>query len=149
MSEDRFALAEPEVPWSAEEWERASRYAFTVWWDATDDLYLARCVEIPEAMSHGSSPAEAITNAIDAVAVFLDAFGETIQPFEAWDGRLADLLYTTDQVAAILGVNVQRVNALAKSRDTGTKRGRDLLFTARDIEKMRERRPGRPPRVTA
>lgn len=57
---------------------------------------------------------------------------------------LADLL-TSEQVAAQLGLSVQRVRALARSRDVGWRIGRDVLFRPEDVEAIRDRRPGRPP----
>ena len=66
-------LLEPDRPWSQAELERARRYTYEVWWSDKDQLYLARCVEIPEAMSHGHTQDEAIQHAVDAVAVALDA----------------------------------------------------------------------------
>lgn len=66
-------LLEPDQSWSDAELERARRYTYEVWWSEDDQLYLARCVEIPEAMSHGHTQDEAIQHAVDAVAVVLDA----------------------------------------------------------------------------
>jgi predicted RNase H-like HicB family nuclease len=143
MAKGDFALLDPQMPWTDEEWTRASLYTYVVWWSPEDDLFLARCVEVPGAISHGDTPEEAIHNATDSMAVYLDGFDSPPPPIRH-DGELAYLLYTSDQVVEMLGVNKQRVHALAKSRGVGTKRGRDLLFTAQDIAAMRDRRNGRP-----
>lgn len=56
-------------------------------------------------------------------------------------------LLTTHEVAATLGVSVRRVQQLARSRRTGRKLGRDLLFTAAELEALRLKdRPGPKPR---
>lgn len=56
---------------------------------------------------------------------------------------------TAAEAAQRLGVTVRRISALALSRKVGTMFGRYRLFSERDIEAMRERRPGRPERATA
>lgn len=54
--------------------------------------------------------------------------------------------YTTRQVADLLGVSDSRVRQLAIRHKVGTHFGRALMFTARDVEKLRAARlaPGRP-----
>lgn len=74
MAANRYdELQEPETPWNEAELQRARRSTCEVWRSEEDQLYLARCVEILEAMSQGNSQGEAIHNAVDAVAVVLDA----------------------------------------------------------------------------
>jgi len=68
-----YAFAEPVVPWTEDELRRARAYTYEVWWSETDQLYLARCVELPVAISPGRTQAEAIENAVDAVTVSIDA----------------------------------------------------------------------------
>ena len=53
-------------------------------------------------------------------------------------------LASTSDVAAELGIIRQRVLQLAASRGVGQLVGRSLVFTAADIDAMRERKPGRP-----
>lgn len=69
----------------------------------------------------------------------------------AWDGYTAGRssaiseLKTTADVAAILGVSVRRVQALAHSRGVGWQVSRGTwLFRAEDVDAMRDRSPGRP-----
>jgi hypothetical protein len=58
-------------------------------------------------------------------------------------------LYTTQEVADELGVTDRRVRALAKSREVGKRIGaRMLVFTASDLDKMRDRKPGPRPKTT-
>ena len=51
--------------------------------------------------------------------------------------------HTTDNAAAILKISIRRVQQLAKSRGL-TKRGRDWIFDDADLEKLKDRRNGRP-----
>ncbi len=58
-------------------------------------------------------------------------------------------IYTSRDVADILGISIQRVLALAKSRDVGTYLNpRMMVFSEADIEALRVRRTGRPPLVS-
>lgn len=53
-------------------------------------------------------------------------------------------LLTTADVADRLGLTPSRVRALARSRGVGRRVGRDWLFDASDLERLRERKAGRP-----
>jgi hypothetical protein len=57
-------------------------------------------------------------------------------------------LYTTGQVAAVLGISARRVRAIAKSRKARHV-GRAWIFTAADLAAMRGRRDGRPRRSSS
>ena len=143
-----FQLKTAETPWTEEEWKRASHYTYTVWWSSEDEHFLARCEEIPEAISHGEIPAEAIENATDAVASYLDAFDDAPPP-SSDSGPVIGAHWTTADAADQLGISVRRVQALAQSRELGTRRGKTMLFTNADISAMKERRVGRPPKISA
>lgn len=53
--------------------------------------------------------------------------------------------YTAPEVAARLGLSTSRVRELAAARGVGRRVGaRVLLFSAADVEALRERRPGWP-----
>ena len=56
-------------------------------------------------------------------------------------------LYSTETVANELGISPMRVRQLAVSRQVGRKLARDWLFTSAEIDRMRVRRNGRPPRA--
>ncbi len=51
-------------------------------------------------------------------------------------------------VAAQLGVCRSRVRQLAHSRHLGTKLGHIWIFIQKDIDAMRDRKPGKPPLKT-
>jgi predicted RNase H-like HicB family nuclease len=55
-------------------------------------------------------------------------------------------LFSTEEAANELGISRRRVVALAKSRGVGTIVGSSLVFTEPDIDTMRDRTPGRPPK---
>lgn len=59
--------------------------------------------------------------------------------------------YTARDVANLCGISVSRVHQLVRDLGIGQKIGRDWLFSAADIDAVRNRntRPGRPPRRTA
>lgn len=48
-------------------------------------------------------------------------------------------LYTTAEAAALLEISTPSVRRLAVDLGAGTRRGRDWLFTAKDIATMRSR----------
>ena len=54
-------------------------------------------------------------------------------------------LYTTSQVAVMLGVSRERVRQLAQLRGVGAIYGHARMFTERDLARLRvKRQPGRP-----
>jgi predicted RNase H-like HicB family nuclease len=77
-----------------------SRYEMIVWWSAEDNAFVVDVPELPGCMAHGNTRAEAIANAEEAVAFWLqtakedgiairegllkageaDAFGERLSP---------------------------------------------------------------------
>lgn len=63
---------------------------------------------------------------------------------------MRERLYTAQEAADALGITARRVRALAEHRGLGTRLGqRMLVLTAPEVEAMRERRPGRPKRLSA
>ncbi len=53
-----------------------------------------------------------------------------------------DMPYTAEQAADMLGISPRRVRELAADRGLGTRMGaRLLVFTAADVDAMRERPP--------
>lgn len=67
---------------------------------------------------------------------------------EPSDFRLPEV-YSSDEVAEMLGVSVRRVQALAKDRQRGKIVGNSLVFTLDDVAAMRPGKPGRPRKVAA
>jgi predicted RNase H-like HicB family nuclease len=57
--------------------------------------------------------------------------------------------FTSHEAAALLGISVRRVQALARSRGVGRRHGRVLLFSQEDLDALRERKTGRPPVAVA
>lgn len=56
-------------------------------------------------------------------------------------------LITTAQAAGQLGVSVRRVQALIKARRLPAEKvGRDWLINEFNLERVAERKPGRPPK---
>lgn len=51
---------------------------------------------------------------------------------------------TTRDVARELDVTVARVHQLARSRHVGERRGNALMYSRKDVERMKDRKPGRP-----
>lgn len=58
-------------------------------------------------------------------------------------------LLTTKQVAEKLGVSMRRIRALIESGQLPSKQyGRDHLIKESDLELVKDRKPGRPPKTT-
>jgi len=53
-------------------------------------------------------------------------------------------LFSTAQIAALLGKSARNVRALARSHGLGIHLGHDLIFTQQDVDFMKGRRPGNP-----
>ena len=53
-------------------------------------------------------------------------------------------LYTTREIAALLGISRQRVNQLRRLRSLGQRFGRAWVFTPHDVDALRVRVNGRP-----
>jgi len=62
------------------------RYEITIFWSAEDDAFVVEVPELPGCMTHGSTRLEALTNAEEAITLWLDTareFGDPIpQPRE-------------------------------------------------------------------
>jgi predicted RNase H-like HicB family nuclease len=55
---------------------KTSRYEMIVWWSAEDNAFVVDVPELPGCMAHGSTRAEAIANAEEAVAFWLQTAKE-------------------------------------------------------------------------
>ncbi len=51
---------------------------------------------------------------------------------------------TVNDLAAALGISARRIRKLAAARSVGKRIGAQILFTPRDIERLRPGPPGRP-----
>lgn len=75
-----------------------------------------------------------------------------IQPHWDWDSaRPAHDIpnMTAEEVAQQLGITRARVHQLARSRGLGEVRGNIRLFNQKEVDALRERKPGRPSRSAA
>lgn len=48
------------------------RYELLVYWSSDDQLFVVEVPELPGCSAHGKTPAEAATNAQDAIALWID-----------------------------------------------------------------------------
>lgn len=55
-----------------------------------------------------------------------------------------DQVFTAKEVADMLNISPRRVNALSTSRGVGKLIGKARVFTSTEVEKLKDRRPGRP-----
>jgi len=53
-----------------------NRYEIIIFWSDEDDAFLADVPELPGCMAHGSSHAEALENAQEAIGLWLDTARE-------------------------------------------------------------------------
>ncbi len=65
----------------------SQRYELIVFWSAEDDAYVVDVPELPGCMAHGVTPAEAVGNAQQAIALWVDAAREMGRPVPAPKGR--------------------------------------------------------------
>jgi predicted RNase H-like HicB family nuclease len=66
-----------------------SRYPIEVYWSAEDDAWIADVPDLPFCTSHGPTPREAVAEAEDAVAAWLEAAERTGRPIPQPSGRAA------------------------------------------------------------
>ncbi len=52
------------------------RYEVIIYWSEEDQVFIAEVPELPGCAAHGHSPAEALSNAHDAMALWLDTAQE-------------------------------------------------------------------------
>jgi predicted RNase H-like HicB family nuclease len=52
------------------------RYELRVYWSADDGLFVVEVPELPGCSAHGETPADAATNAQDAIALWIDTARE-------------------------------------------------------------------------
>lgn len=51
----------------------AYKYELIIYWSAEDAIFVADVPELPGCMAHGATPAEAVSAAQDAIALWIDA----------------------------------------------------------------------------
>lgn len=52
------------------------KYELIVYWSGEDEAFVVDVPELPGCMAHGATPSEAVANAQDAIALWLDAARE-------------------------------------------------------------------------
>ena len=63
------------------------RYQIVIFWSDEDDAFIADVPELPGCQAHGSSQAEALTNAQKAIDLWLDTAREFGDPIPEPKGR--------------------------------------------------------------
>jgi len=81
--------------------ELINRYAYRVDWSDEDNIHIARILELPGVLSHGSSQEDAIKNAKEAAELALEAMVEDKvelpQPIQALSYKGKFLVRTTPE----------------------------------------------------
>lgn len=132
-------------------------YSFIAVADQEDGGWVVFYPDLPGVMTQADTYEEISVMAKEALETWVEAALDEGRPvpeptFDAnpdWDWAsvrpTSDLpTMTTEEVAHELDVSVARVHQLARTRHVGQRRGSGLMFSKRDLDKMRIRRPGRP-----
>jgi predicted RNase H-like HicB family nuclease len=64
-----------------------NRYEMIIFWSDEDGAFVADVPELPGCMAHGSSHAEALANAEDAIRLWLETANELGRPIPRPKGR--------------------------------------------------------------
>ena len=64
-----------------------NRYEIIIFWSDEDDAFVADVPELPGCMAHGSSHAEALSNAEQAVALWIETARDLGRPIPQPKGR--------------------------------------------------------------
>lgn len=65
----------------------AHKYELIVFWSAEDQAFVVDVPELPGCMAHGTTPAEAVASAQEAIALWLEVAREDGRPVPAPKGR--------------------------------------------------------------
>ena len=63
------------------------KYETIIYWSEEDQSFIADAPELPGCMAHGASPGEALTNAQEAMQLWLDTAREFGDPIPEPKGR--------------------------------------------------------------
>lgn len=63
------------------------RYEVIIYWSQEDGLFIAEAPELPGCAAHGDSPAEALAQAQEAIALWLETAREFQRPIPEPKGR--------------------------------------------------------------
>lgn len=64
-----------------------NRYEIIIFWSAEDQAFIADVPELPGCMAHGDSQASALTNAQEAISLWLESAREQGDPIPEAKGR--------------------------------------------------------------
>lgn len=63
------------------------KYGVSIYWSDEDKVYIAEVPDLPGCMTHGDTPTSALTNANDAIQLWLDTAKEFGDPIPKPRGR--------------------------------------------------------------
>ncbi len=63
------------------------KYELIIYWSSEDGVYVVDVPELPGCMAHGSTPMEAVANAQEAIALWIDTAKEFGHPVPEPKGR--------------------------------------------------------------
>jgi predicted RNase H-like HicB family nuclease len=140
----------------------ARPYSFIAVADREDGGWVIFYPDLPGVITQADTYEEVARMAKDALEAWVEFQIEENRPipeptFDAnpnwdWDTvRSASEIptMTSEEAAQQLGISRPRVHQLARARGLGEMRGNVRMFSAKDVEALRERKPGRPPRPVA
>lgn len=128
-------------------------YTFIAKADLEDGGWVVIYPDLPGVMTQAETYEEVAAMAKDALRAWAEAQIEDGRPipepsdFEIpeWNWAAAgEPLVTTAQVAKEFAVTPRRILALARDRGVGRRYGRSVMFTKRDVDRLRPGRSGRP-----
>ena len=64
-----------------------TRYSVRIYWSDEDDVYIAEVPELPGCVTHGSTRAEAVANAEEAMELWIEVareFGDPVPEPQGW-----------------------------------------------------------------
>jgi predicted RNase H-like HicB family nuclease len=131
-------------------------YTFIAKADLEDGGWVVMYPDLPGVMTQAETYEEVAAMAKDALRTWAEAQIEDGRPIPEpsdfaipeWDWDTAgEPLITTADVAKEFEVTPRRVLALAKDRGVGRRYGRSVMFTKRDVDRLRPGASGRPRKV--
>lgn len=135
----------------------ARPYSFIAVADQEDGGWVVFYPDLPGVMTQGDTYEEVAIMARDALETWVEAAVEdgrsipepTFNADPEWDWSTVMPLddvptLTSADVADDLNISIPRVHQLARSRHVGVRRGKALMFSKKDVDAMRHRKPGRP-----
>jgi len=64
-----------------------NKYEIILYWSEDDGAYIAEVPELSDCMAHGATQVEALSNANDAISLWIDTARETGRPVPGPKGR--------------------------------------------------------------